>query len=103
MLMILQKAQERNDPTIKEKLEFLVQGTDKPYFVNMPKFHMASGRRQFIFSGDLSPQDLSTLKNVRAGTSDLPIIQTDNEMLLDDIKEGSSFSATVLGYVGTDR
>jgi hypothetical protein len=90
-----QRAQERNDPTKTEKLEFLVQGTDTPYFVSMPKFHMANGRRQFIFTGDMSRQDLGALQNARVGSSDLPVIQTSDGMLLDDITEGSSFSATL--------
>lgn len=56
---------------------------------------MESGRRQFVFTGDLSAEDLAQIAsaNAAAGT-DLARVKTVDSLLLEDIVEGSSLQLT---------
>lgn len=76
---------------------FVVQGTDKLHFVHLPRFHMASGRRQFIFSADLSQTDLARYQEaVSASKAVMMLRNTEaDKLLLDDIRDGSTFAAEV--------
>lgn len=86
---ISQNVISRNTP-IGDIHTFLVQGSDKLYFVYQPHFHMASGRRQFIFSAELTEEAQAQFKK-RKGTNDSPV---------DDIEDGYSFQAEIYTKTG---
>lgn len=56
---------------------------------------MASGRRQFIFSADLSGSDLTKYKETVSKTKAVTMIRNTNPLLLDDLQDGSSFAVEV--------
>ena len=56
---------------------------------------MESGRRQFVFTGDLSAEDLAQVASVNAAAgTDLARVKTVDSLLLEDIAEGSSLQLT---------
>lgn len=80
---------------------FLVQGTDTLFFVHLPTFHMASGRQQFIFSADLSSQDLPEYKRAVASSKAAVLLRNTQPMLLNDIADGATFSAEI--FLNVDK
>lgn len=84
----------RNTP-IGDIHTFLVQGADKLYFVYQPHFHMASGRRQFIFSAEITEEAQAQFKKLK-GTNDSPAFMRNvKPLFLDDIEDGYSFQAEI--------
>lgn len=74
---------------------FLVQGEDKLYFVYQPHFHMASGRRQFIFSAELSEETRAQFKKFKGADDSPAFMRNVKPLFLDDIEDGCSFQAEI--------
>lgn len=79
-------------PTIHN---FLIQGTNKLCFILLPSFHMASGRRQFIFSADISESVLGRHKRAKDRAQENSFLRNIKPLLIDDIVNGSSFEAEI--------
>jgi len=79
---------------------FVMQGTDKIHLVHTPSFHMAGGRKQLIFTADVSEDALKRVKLVKEAYPNVPFILHNSEpALLSELVSGKSFK----GFITIDN
>lgn len=76
---------------------FIMQGTDKIYFVHLPMFHMENHRYQLIFTGDIPQSAIDKYKAAKAANPDqYYTLGHKDKMILDDmLKPGASWDAVI--------
>ncbi|THV00033.1 hypothetical protein K435DRAFT_794489 [Dendrothele bispora CBS 962.96] len=75
---------------------FVVQGTEKLYMVHTPSFHMAGGRYQLIFSGEVSGENRQRYEQFKKEQPNTMLtLSNTTPLTLDDIINSKSFTASV--------
>jgi hypothetical protein len=82
--------------------DFVMQGTDKFFFVHRPNYFKESDRYQFIFSADLPQDAIEAVKTAKAADPKQNLLlKNKTPEQLEDIAKGKTFDATIVKVDGT--